>query len=62
MKNYDNKAKCKVENKNCKRIRKHLIIGLEKFIEKLYLDSLHLADLDLTRSIPIYLGVLLIHL
>lgn len=31
MKNQDNKAKCKARSKNCKKIRKHLIVSLEKY-------------------------------
>lgn len=31
MKNYNNRAKGKVEDINCAKIRKHLIVGLEEY-------------------------------
>lgn len=31
MKNYDDKVKCKNKDKNCERMKKHLIVDLKKY-------------------------------
>lgn len=31
MENYDNKVKCKAEDRSCEKIKKHLIVSPEKY-------------------------------